>query len=147
MLPRKGRLAVDDETEVVVEVTPANSAVDEEGGVFADGLEHEEAAVVPRLQEALVDERVEGVEVGAADGLRTRRSEAAREDTQPGEVSLVVLVEQLVAPLDGRAQRPLPLVEVAPARCEQRQPLLEALKQLLHRRDLDACGRELERQR
>ena len=56
-------------------------------------------------------------------------------------------VEQVVAPLDRRAQRPLALGQVAGAAGEQRQPLVEPLEELLGRERLDARGGELERER
>ena len=59
-------------------------------GELADRLEHPEAlAGVP--EEALVDERLEGVEVGAGDLLGCLEGAAAAEDGQPGEQALLLV--------------------------------------------------------
>ena len=84
--------------------------------VLADRLEHPEAAARPAAQEALVDERLQLVEVGVADGLGRLEREAAGEDGEPAEQALLLLVEQVVAPLDRRPQRALPLGRVAARR-------------------------------
>ena len=55
---------------------------------------------------------------------------AAAKDGQPGEQALLVVGQQLVAPLDRGAQRPLALGGVAGAAGEERQPLLEALQEV-----------------
>ena len=64
-------------------------------GVRAHRFEHREAGrlVRPRAahQEALGDEAVERVEVGAGDGLRGVDGGAAREDGEPGEERLLVV--------------------------------------------------------
>src|SRR5919198_3356603 len=49
---------------------------------LADGLEHEETPFVRLAQQALVDERLQRIELGATDGFRRLECEAAREDSQ-----------------------------------------------------------------
>ena len=71
---------------------------------------------------------------------------AAAEDGEPGEEPLLVLVEQVVAPRDRRAQRRVALVGVAAA-LEQVEPLRDPLEQLLGAEELDARGGELDRER
>ena len=83
-------------------------------GVLADRLQHPEAlARVP--EEALVDQRLEGVQIGLGDLLCGLQRAAAGEDGQSGEQPLLVLLQQLVAPLDRRAQRPLAGLRVTAA--------------------------------
>ena len=71
--------------------------------VLADRREHEEPVVADPLDEAVVDERAEVVEVGAAHVLGRYEWERAREDREAGEQLAAPRVEQLVAPLDRRA--------------------------------------------
>src|SRR5712691_7579973 len=73
------------------------------GGVLADRLQHPEALLrVP--EQALVDERLEDVEAGADDLLGCLQGAAAAEDRKPGEEGLLLVREQVVRPLDRRAQ-------------------------------------------
>ena len=65
------------------------------GGELADRLEHPEA-LAPVSQQALVDERLEDVEIGAADVFGRIKSAAAGEDRQAREELLLVLGEQVV---------------------------------------------------
>ena len=87
------------------------------------------------------------VEVGVADGLRRLEREASPEHRELPEELLLVRLEQLVAPLDRRAQRSLPRRSVARARREQRQPPVEPREQLVRIEQRDACRRELDRER
>ena len=92
--------------------------------VLPDRLEHREArvAVVVHLDpdEALLGEALEpGKDVERcrvpwerAQGLGRLQVAAAREDPQPREQAAILVVEQVVAPVDRAAQRPLPLREV-----------------------------------
>ena len=92
---------------------------------LADRLEHREP-LAAAAQQAVVDERRERLEhVVAADRLRGVEREAAGEDREPREEPARVVVEQVDAPLDRRAQRALALGDVARAARQQRQPLLE----------------------
>ena len=89
-------------------------------GVLADRLEHREAWLArrppQRADEALVDERRKGLEyvepVPAADRLGRLECPAACEDGKPREQRRLVLAQEAVAPLERRAQRPLPTWEV-----------------------------------
>src|SRR5688500_15243018 len=109
-------------------------------GKLADGLEHPEAAAVGSdADEALVDQRLEGVEVSVDDLFGRLEGPAAAEDGQAGEQALLVGGQQLVGPLDRGAQGALALRSVAAAAGEERQTLLQALEQGLWAEDLDAC--------
>jgi len=92
-------------------------------GVGAHGLEHQQPGRLVRTsaayQEALRDQPVEGVQVGAGDSLRRLDRGAAGEDPEAREARLLVVVEQVVAPVDRRAQRPLARGRVAWA-CAER---------------------------
>ena len=73
----------------------------------ADAVEHREAIAVAG-DEALVHERGDPVErVGPRDRLGGLQRPAADEHAELGEQRPRVLVEQVVAPADRRAQRPL----------------------------------------
>ena len=93
------------------------------GGVGAHGLEHQQPGRLVRTsaahQEALGDQPVERVQVGAGDGLRRLHGGAAGEDPEAREARLLVVVEQVVAPVDRRAQRSLARGRVARARAER----------------------------
>jgi hypothetical protein len=88
---------------------------------------------------------VQRVQVGLADLLRRFQGAAAAEHRKPREETLLLLVQQVVRPFDGAAQRPLALGEVSGATCEEREPLLQPFQDLGGRERLDARGSELER--
>ena len=69
-----------------------------------------------RRGQALVHERLERVEIGVRDLLGRLERAAAAEDRQAREEQLLLLAEQLVAPLDRGAQRALALGQVAARR-------------------------------
>ena len=85
--------------------------------VLADGLEHSQARLVPACllgrEQVVAEERLdplEDVEVGLiGDDLGGGEREAADEDGEAREELLLFGTEELVAPLDRRAERPLPL--------------------------------------
>ena len=120
-----------------------------------DRLEHHEPdfpAVVDPAYQRLVDKRREAVQDGQADRLgiadflgRTERPPAA-EDRQAHEELPLRLLEQLVAPLDRRAKRSLPLRERARSRRQQPEAVDEPDLDLLRREHLQARGRELDRE-
>jgi hypothetical protein len=56
-------------------------------------------------EQALGDEPVERVDVGPGDRLRCLHGGAAGEDREAREARLFVVAEQVVAPVDCRAQR------------------------------------------
>ena len=69
-------------------------------GVFVNRLEHEEPAPLGRADQALVDQRLQALDLGAADGLGGLQREAAGEDAQsPKELSFRIR-EKVVAPVD-----------------------------------------------
>ena len=66
-------------------------------------------------EEALLDERLEGVEVGRADLLCGLERAAAGEDGEPGEEALLRGRQQLVRPPDRGPERLLAGIGVSPA--------------------------------
>ena len=121
-------------------------AVELLGRELADRLEHEEAVALAGADEALVDERLRDVEVGVRHRLGREQRPAAGEHGEPRERLLLVGVEQVVAPLDRRAQGLLPRVDAA-AGLQHVEPAREAVEQLRGREHAHARGRELERER
>src|SRR5207302_8407972 len=99
-------------------------------GVFTDRLEHP-VAIARVTHEALVDKRLERVDVRVCDAFRCLERATASEDGEARKELLLLGGQQLVAPLDRRAQRALPLGEIARAAGEQREALLEPLQDLL----------------
>ena len=93
-------------------------------------------------QEALVDERLERVEVGVADFLGRVEDAAAGEDSEAGEELPLVVGEQVMRPFNRRAQGLLARVGAAAA-LEQIEPLGEPFEHLPGREDSGAGGREL----
>ena len=80
------------------------------------------------------------------DGLGRLVGAAAGEDGERAEEPLLRRREQVVRPLDRRAQRLLARIGV-PAALEQVEPLREPLEELLGREDDRAGSRQLERER
>src|SRR2546425_4066755 len=78
------------------------------GRVFADRLQHPEP-VIYASQKALLDERLQSIEIGIGDLLSRLERAAAAEDRKPTKEALLVTRQQLVAPFDRRAQRALAL--------------------------------------
>ena len=97
-------------------------------GELPDRLVHPEAAV-DEPDEALLHEGLERVEVGFGDVLRHLEGAAAREDREAREQPLLVGAEQVVGPLDRRAERSLARVGVAAAR-QQVETLREPFEDL-----------------
>ena len=115
-------------------------------GVLADRLQHPEALLrIP--EQALVDERLQHVEVRADDLLGLLEGAAAAEDREPGEEGLLLIRQQVVRPLDRRPQGPLALGCVAGAAGQERQSALQTLEDLGRRERLRAGRRQLERKR
>ena len=71
---------------------------------------------------------------------------AADEDREPAEEDPLIRAEQVVTPGDGVAHRSLPRGEVAGAAGQQGQPFFQPRQQRGRRHDLDAGGRQLDRQ-
>ena len=120
-------------------------------GVLAHRVEHGEAwlgvAAHQLAQQAVVDEGGERVQRGAADRFGGIQRAAAREHRQPGEQRPLTGPEQLVAPVDGGAQRVLTCGGVASAGRQQIQAVLQPRE---HRRGVEQLrprGGQLERER
>ena len=76
---------------------------------------------VPPDQQALGDQAVDRVQVGAGDRLDRIDGRAAGEHGEAGERRPLVIVEQVVAPIDRRSQRALALGRVTRAGAERAQ--------------------------
>ena len=98
-------------------------------------------------EEALLDERLQRVELGLAHLLGCLDRAAAGEDGEAGEEALLSAAEQVVRPRDRRAQGALPLGEVARASAQEREPLLEPISSAAGEQHLDARRGELDRER
>ena len=98
----------------------------------ADRLEHPVAvgAVLGRRDggEALVEQGLEQVEIGVGDVARLLQRAAAGEDAQGAKSALLLGLEEVVRPGDGRRERALAGVDIARAAREQRQTLIEPLE-------------------
>jgi hypothetical protein len=80
--------------------------------VLSDCREHP-VALAREAQEALLDERLQGVEVGVSDFLRRVQRAATGKDGEGPKEALLRLGEEVVAPLDGRPKRLLARIGVA----------------------------------
>jgi hypothetical protein len=65
--------------------------------------------------QALVEERLERIDVCSGDCFRRCQRAAAREDGETSEHAPLVVSEELVGPGDRRLERALPLLDVAVA--------------------------------
>jgi len=119
--------------------------------VVPDRLEHEEArlavGLLLRTQQVDLEQSLDRVEACVADRLRRLESKATREDAQPAEQALLLLGEELEAPVERCAQGLLALRPVARAAAKELQPLAESREECLGRKELHARGRELDRKR
>ena len=77
---------------------------------------------------------------------RLQRERAREHRHQPEHLPLVV-VQQLVAPLDGGCQRPVPPGRQPVPAGQQREPVVQAVQQLRHPQCLHPGRRQLDRQR
>ena len=91
------------------------------GRVLPDRLEHPETLPLP-AEQALVDQRLERVDVGVADLLGRLERAAAAEDRQAFEQEPLLFVEEVVAPFDRRPQGLLAGVDPATG-LQQVEPL------------------------
>ena len=114
---------------------------------FSNRLEHEEPAFARLPQQALVDERREAVEVDLDNRFGCLEREAAGKDRHAGELRPFGLVEQLMAPFDRRAERPLSLRRVARPSRQELEPAPESTEDLGRRQDLYARGGQLDGER
>ena len=121
--------------------------------VSPNRLEHREARLAVGLlllaEQAVVDERRDSGEssLGAADRLCGLQRAAAREDGELREELTILRSEQVVAPVDRRAESLLPRRLVARAAREQLEAALQPGEQRLRREQLRPRGRQLDRQR
>jgi hypothetical protein len=123
--------------------------------VLAKGLEQDEpkvGAALLGLQQAAFDQAGEPVHeiqpeilCRTADRIDRLQSCAPREDGEPREQMLLRLLQKLVAPVDGGAERSMPVGRIAGAALEQRERALHALEERGRREDSRARRRELER--
>src|SRR5439155_23827781 len=97
--------------------------------------------------ETVVDEGRDALEAGRADRLGRFEGEAAGEDGEPGEESLLVSVEQPVAPVERLAQRLLTGRKVAGACREQLETLSQTRAHSLGGQQLRPRRRQFDRQR
>ena len=129
-------------------------------GVSADGLEQREArlavAILAAHQQALVEQRRQQIErldlVGAVGGVEAhgqhrRRAEGAAEDAQPPEQPALRLAQQVVAPVERRAQRAVAVGQVGGAAGEQAEAVVEPAQHRLRRQQPHARRGELDGER
>ena len=121
------------------------------GGVGADRLEHLQPGgrvrLPPAHEQALSDEVVERVEVGAGDRLGRLDRRAAREHGEAREARLLAVAQQLVAPVDGRAQRVVAGGRVASGGAGSAECHVQTFGDLGGRQQPAAGRGELDRQR
>ena len=98
-------------------------------------------------EQALGDQAVERVESGGGDRLGRLHGRAAGEHREAREAPLLGVAEQVVAPVDRRAQRLLARGRVAGAGAQRAERGVEALGDLGRRQQSAAGGRQLDRQR
>jgi hypothetical protein len=100
------------------------------GGVGADRFKHRQPGGGLRVRAAgeqlLGDHAVEHVEVGGGDGFRRLRRGAAGEHGEARKARLLGVSQQVVAPVDGRAQRLLACGRVAGAGPERAERGVQA---------------------
>src|SRR5262249_35259545 len=91
--------------------------------ILADRVEQGQTPFGPASHESLLDQRLERVEIGLADGLGCLDGEAARERRELPEELLFPRFEKVVAPFDRGTERSLPRrYIVGPARGERQPP-------------------------
>jgi hypothetical protein len=119
---------------------------------FARVLTYRFEQAVPARRPVGLDERAsdQGVErledVEPRDPLGGAERETSREDGQPSQEHALVVVEQVVAPVQRRAHRVLSS-HVAPAACQDAELVVEPARQLGERHRAKTSGSELDRQR
>src|SRR5215470_4061610 len=91
--------------------------------VLPDGFQHPVSVFTDRADsmtdQALVEQRLERVNVGFGDRLGRRQCAAAGEDGKCSEHASLVAVEKLIRPADSGLERLLPLLDIAVARRKQ----------------------------
>ena len=114
-------------------------------GELPDRLEHPEPSSGPP-HEALVDQRLQPVDVSLDDLFGRVQRTAAREDREPLEELLLVVGEEVVRPLDRRAKRVLARFRIAAA-LQEIEALSEPVQDLRRREHTGAGRGELDRER
>ena len=116
-------------------------------GELANRLQHEETAAGERLHEAGLGDRPQGLDRCARDLLGSIERERPGHDGQSREELLQLGRQQVVAPLDRRAERSLPSGRVAGAGGQHGQTVIEPLEQRRRVKRAQTRRCELERQR
>jgi hypothetical protein len=121
-------------------------------GIFANRLEHPEPRLVEdrslRSDQAAIDQRGEPVE-----GCRARHclgavgAKAAGERREGREQRLLLGAEQVVAPLDGGAERAVPLRHGRVRRLQHVEPAAETTQDRTRSEQVDPCGGQFECER
>jgi hypothetical protein len=154
LVRRREALDVEWVTDVVRRMTPADlfglaTLLEAFERILADRLEHPVASLtvfLPAPHKALVEQRLQRVGIYVADGFSCFERARSPEDGQPAKQLPLVGKEQLVRPLDRRAQRLLAWVEITRS-FEQIETSAEAIEQLTRREeDRPGCG-QLESER
>ena len=156
--PAQVRLCLLRECQKVLGVAPTQIVgpvrlLDSLGGVLADCLQHREPRLLLRAfyaSEAAVGKRgepVDDVEAVSAHALGGAEGASARKHSEPGEQLLLLRLQQVVAPVDRRANRALALGQVSGAALQELETVVEPLEHRLWRQHADAGGGKLDRQR
>ena len=124
--------------------------------VLANRLQHPEAWLAAGhalgAEQVVAQERfhtVDDVELEVpGDGVGSSQREAADEDAEAREEHLLLLGQEVEAPLDRGAQRPVPLGHACAGLGPQElEPLTQAHEDVARREQLDSCGGQLEGER
>jgi hypothetical protein len=129
----------------VVEIPSLSRVRELFGGVLTDRFQHP-VTLAGAPKEALLDERLQRVEVCIRHVPRGLQRASANEHAQPREEPPFCFGEKLMAPLDRRPERCLAGVGVAAAP-EQVEALGQTLQDLRGRENAGAGSRQLDRQR
>ena len=114
-------------------------------GKLSDRLQHPEAPL-REAQQALLHERLQHIEVSAADFLGSFQRGSSWEDREADKELLLTRRQQVVGPLDSGAQRLLAGIAIG-ASLQEVEPLGEALPNLVGAEHARTCRRQLDRQR
>ena len=119
--------------------------------VLAHRLEHPVPGLAARplvlLEEASIDELLERLGRGITHRGGGGSGAPSGKDAEGGDELPISLVEQLVAPVDGRPQRPLPRGRVARPAREHLELPSQARDELIEREEAKLGGGELDRER
>src|SRR5207249_11738862 len=119
--------------------------------VVSNRLEHEESRLpvgsLFRAQQAVLEQDLNGVEIGITHPFGRIEAEAAGKDARARKEALLTRVQEIEAPIERGAHRLLPLGAVARPATKEVEPLAEAREQGLRRQQLDPCGGKLDRER